>query len=131
MRRDFFDVDTACGGSNISEATRIPIQHQAQVYLARDFRTHLHVHLMYGQAFGSGLMRDQDGSEHGFGGVPNCLEIFDHFDAARLTPAAGVNLRLDHPQRSSESLGSGHGRVRRVGNLAFGDGDGVLGEQFF
>jgi hypothetical protein len=86
---------------------------------------------MHGQAFGSGLVRYQGGSEHRLGSGPNRLKIFDHFDTARLASAAGVNLCFDHPQRSAETLGSGDSRLRRVGDPALGDRDGVLGEQLF
>ena len=86
---------------------------------------------MYRQAFRSRLMRNQNGSEHGFGGDPYRLKIFDHLDATRLPAAAGVNLRLDHPQGPAKRLGSGRGSVRRIGNPACWDWDGVLSEQLF
>ena len=59
-------------------------------------------------------MRDQSGSQHRLGSRSNCLQILDDFDAARLASAAGVNLRLDHPQGPARKpLAAGFpGRVR-------------------
>jgi hypothetical protein len=50
-------------------------------------------------------------------------------DAAALAAAAGVDLRLDHPDRAAEGPGGLLGLLGRVGDPALEHGDAVVGEQ--
>jgi hypothetical protein len=68
---------------------------------------------------GSGLMRHQDGAEHPFGFAFDLGDGLNDLDAAGFAAAAGMNLRLDHPDRPAEFVG-GLFRLRRreCGNAA-------------
>ena len=47
-----------------------------------------------------------------------------------LAAAAGVDLRLDHIERSGQRLGGGHRFLDSQGGDALGNGDAELGEEF-
>jgi hypothetical protein len=54
----------------------------------------------------AGLMGDQHGAEQALRLRPHLVDRLDHLDAAGLAAAAGVDLRLDDPDRSAELVRS-------------------------
>ena len=91
-------------------------------------------------ALGAGLDGDEGLAEHLLGvgsdlvdrsGQPNAaLGIGAEFLELALAAAAGVDLRLDDPERSGELPGRGHRFLDGKGGVAGGDRDALLGEQF-
>src|SRR5438067_13227519 len=68
-------------------------------------------------------------AKHGGGGGANGLDVASQLHPARLAAAAGMNLRLDHPDRAAERAGGGGGFVGAGGDLARRDRDSVAAEQ--
>ena len=70
----------------------------------------------------AGLVRDQRHAQHALGFLLHILDGFDDLDAAALAAAAGMDLRLHHPDRTAQFLGRGHRFLDREGGLARGTG---------
>ena len=129
VRGDFLDVHAARGGGDERHLALIPIQHQAQVQLARDLRAFLDEHLVDRQAFRPRLVRLEARAEHGRRGLARCFRGIDELHAAALAAAARVHLSFDDPLRSADAprrCGSLFG-IR--GNVAGGHRDAVICEQ--
>ena len=66
----------------------------------------------------AGLMRDQRHAQHALGFLLHLLDGFDDLDAAALAAAAGMDLRLHHPDRAAQFLGRRDRFLDREGGLA-------------
>ena len=58
------------------------------------------------------------------------VQRLDHFDAARLAAATGMNLRLDHPLIAADLASDLDGRFWRAGDRALRHRNSELHEQF-
>ena len=120
--RDLLDVHAALGRDDEGDAARLAVDERREVELGGDVRAFLDVEpadLLAGRA---GLDRDQRPAEHL---ADVALDLLDRFREAHaalvaglrllepaLAAAAGVDLRLHHPDRPAELL---RGRFRLLG----------------
>ena len=130
VSRDFFDVHAAGSRGHHRNAAFFAVQRQAEIDLAFDARTAFDIHLMNGQAGRTGLRCDQTLAQQVGGSSADLFDTLDDLDAAGLTAAAGMDLRLDHPHRATEATGNSHGLLRRGGGLTSGHRNAVGGEDF-
>ncbi len=103
---DFLDVHAAFGGNHESHARGFPVDQRGQIEFAVDGRAFLDVEPVDLLAVRAGLMGNQRRAEDARGFLLHVVDGFDHLDAAGLTSAAGVDLRLHHPNRAAEFVGS-------------------------
>ena len=89
-----------------------------QVALALDVAAFLDVDALDFLAGRAGLLGDELHAEHLLGGREHLVDRLDHLDAAALAAAAGVDLRLDHPDRAAQLLRLGFRLRRGVGDVA-------------
>src|SRR5262245_9463497 len=82
-------------------------------------------------ALGSGLRRDEGHADHPPRFGSDLLQRFDHLDAATLAASAGVDLGLDHPDRTAQPLGDLDGFLGRARDAAAQDRDAEILEQLF
>jgi hypothetical protein len=128
MGGDFLDVDAARGRRDEGNAALLTVEHEAQVDLARDFRTGLDVHAPDRQTLGTRLPRDQALSDHRRRGRAHGIEILRELDATRLAASAGVHLRLDHPQRAAQRACGFDRLIRGTRNASARNGDAIVDE---
>ena len=130
MSRDFFDVHAAGSRGHHSDTAFFAVQRQAEINLAFDTRTAFDIHLMNRQAGRAGLRRDQALAQQLCCGSADIRNAFDFLDAAGLTAATGMDLRLDDPHRAAETAGNSHGLFGRGGGFTGGHRNAVGSENF-
>ena len=104
--RHFLDVHAAFGGDDEGDARGFAVDQRRQIEFAVDGRAFLDVEPVDLLAVRAGLMGDQRQAEDARGFLLHVVDGFDHLDAAGLAAAAGVDLRLHHPDRAAEFLGA-------------------------
>ena len=104
-----------------------PIQHDAQVQLARDRQRLFHQQALHDAALGPGLVRHQPHTQHFLRDLGRFQGILGHFDAATLAAAAGMNLRFDD-HAAADLLGRCFRLIHRECNFAPRHRDSVLGQ---
>src|SRR5690606_5743532 len=67
--------------------------------------------------------------EHALGVLAHLVQGPGQLDAAGLAAAAGVDLRLDHPEVAVDGLGGLDRLLWRAGDAPGGNGNAVVGEQ--
>ncbi len=115
------DVHATLAGDDQHRPGGRPIDDDAQVQLAGDLAAFFHQHLADGLTGRPGLDGDQGLAQQGPGHFAGLFGAFDQLHAAllgvgfdrSLAAAAGVDLRLDHGQRSAQR---GEGRRRFFGS---------------
>ena len=126
---DLLDLDPAFGGSHHGDARGGAVDQHAEVKFTGDVAAFLDIDAIDHLARGAGLMGDESHAQHVPGRGDGHLGRFDELDATALAPAAGVNLRLDDPDRAAEF---GHRRLGFLGREddgAPGNGDPVFSQQ--
>ena len=103
--RDFFDVHAAFGRDHERDARGLAIDQHRQIEFLGDRRAVLDIEAVDLLALGAGLVRDQGRAQDALGFLLDVLDRFDDLDAAGLAAAAGVDLRLHHPDRAGQLLG--------------------------
>ena len=103
--RDFLDIHAAFGRGDESDARGRAVDQRGQIIFAVDGGAFLDVEPVHLFAVRAGLMRDQGRAEQPLGLALHVVDRFHHLDAAGLAAAAGVDLRLHHPDRTAEFLG--------------------------
>ena len=131
MARHVLDVDAALGRNHERHPARLAVDQRRQIELLVDVRPVLDVEAVDLLAGRAGLRRDQSRAQHlpceGFDFLDRTGEPDAALFARRrlLEPAlaapAGMNLALDHPQRSAELLGRLDRSLGREGRKAVGD----------
>ena len=126
MRGNLFDVHAALARSHQADPLRDAIHHHADVEFLLDVRTLLDQQAPHLLAFRPGLVRLQLHAEDLAGVLADFIHRFRHLDAAALAAAAGMDLRLDHPDLAAEFLGRLDGLVDGKTGLAARRGDPEL-----
>ncbi len=126
---DLLDVHAAGARGDDRDALGRAVDEHAEVNLALDVGSGLHVDPVHGQPVGTALVRGQARAEHGLGVRLDLLRRPGELDAARLAAAAGVHLGLDDPERAAERLGDGPRLARARRGAALRHGDRVFREQ--
>ena len=106
--RDLFDVHAAFGRDDEGDARGLAVDQRRQVEFAVDRRAFLDVEPVDLLAVRPGLMRDQRRAEEPRRFLLHVVDRFDDLDAAGLAAAAGMDLRLHHPDRPAELVGGLH-----------------------
>ena len=106
--RHFFDVHAAFGGDHDGDARGLAVDQHRQVEFLVDRRAFLDVEPVDLLAVRPGLVRDQRGAEQPRRFLLHVVDRFDDLDAAGLAAAAGMDLRLHHPDRPAELVGGLH-----------------------
>ncbi len=127
-RRHLLDLDAALGRRHDGHPPALPVDHHAEVHLARDGAALLDEEPAHHPALRPGLVRDQRLPEELRGGGARRRRVPHQLDAARLPAPAGVDLRL-HDAREAEALGGGDRFVDLEARLAVGDRDAVAAQQ--
>ena len=104
--RHRLDVHAAFGGNDEGDARGFPVDQRREIEFAVDGRAFLDIDAVDLLAVRAGLMRDQRRAEDARGLLLHVVDGFDHLDAAGLAAAAGVDLRLHHPDRAAQLLGA-------------------------
>ena len=94
------------------------IDQRREIIFAVDRRAFLDIEAMHFLAVRPGLVRDQRRAEQALGLALHVVDRFHHLDAAGLAAAAGMDLRLHHPDRAAELVGGLHGLVDAHGRNA-------------
>ena len=128
---DLLDFDAALGRGHDGDARGGAIDQHAKIKLALDVAAALHIDALDQLAAGAGLVRHQVHADHALGRVAHVVHRLDDLDAAALAAAAGMDLRLDDPDRTAELLGRLDRFVGRVSDMAGKDADAKFGEQPF
>src|SRR5690606_3388560 len=101
---DFLDVHPSFGRRDEGHARGGAIDKTGKVELARDVAAFLDIQTADDPALGACLMRHQVHAEHAFGLGTDVVDRLHDLDAAALAAAAGMDLGLDHPDRSAKRL---------------------------
>src|SRR6516225_6597410 len=112
LMRDFFDVHAALGRRDEGHPRRRAINERREIIFTLDCRAFLDIDAAHLAAMQPGLVRDQNGAEHPLSLALYLGDRFEDLDAAGLAAAAGMDLRLHHPDRAAELVG-GLFRIRR------------------
>ena len=136
LRRDLLDVHAALGRADEGDAARGPVDQQREVELAGDVGAVLDVDAVDHLAGRPGLVGDERAAEHLLRLVGGLGDRLGDAHAAlvagggllelALAAAAGVDLRLDHPDRPVELAGGGLGLVGLQHHAAVGHRHAVL-----
>ena len=97
MLGNLFDFHAAFGTGHQRDALRGAVDHHADVQFLADVGAFLDQQTFHQPPFRSGLVSHQGHAQDILGIVVHFLQRLGYFDAAALAAAAGVNLRLDHP----------------------------------
>ncbi len=116
--RDFFDFGAAFGRGDESDARRGAVDQCREIIFAVDRRAFLDIEAAHFLAVRPGLMRDQGRAEQTLGLALHIIDRFYDFDAAGFAAAAGMNLRLHHPDRTAKLVGGLDGFVNAHGRDA-------------
>ncbi len=100
--RDLLDVHAAFGRDDEGDARGFAVDQHREIELLVDRRAFLDVEPVDLLAVRAGLVRDQRRAEHAGRFLLHVVDRFDDLDAAGLAAAAGVDLRLHHPDRAAE-----------------------------
>ena len=128
-RRHLLDLHAALGRGDDGDAARRPVEQHADVELAGDVAAFLDVDAADLPPLRPGLRRHESHAEHGLGRVGRRLDRLHDLDAAALAPAAGVDLRLDHPDGTAELARRVLGLGPRIGDAAARHRDAEVRQQ--
>src|SRR5688572_20076265 len=126
---DLLDLYAAFGRGHDGDARGGAVDQHAEIELAPDVATALHVDALHQLALGAGLVGDEGHADHALGVVAHLVQRLRDLDAAALAPAAGVDLRLYDPDVAAQLLGRLDRLVGGIGNLPRKDADAEFGEQ--
>ena len=129
LGRHLLDLDPALGRGHEGDARGGAVEHGTEIELAGDVAAVLDVDALDDPALRPGLVGDQGHAQHVVGELAHLLDRAGELDAAALAAAAGMDLRLDHPDRPAQRPGGLLGLLGRVGDLPAQHGDAVLLEQ--
>jgi hypothetical protein len=110
--RDFLDVHAPLGTRHQRDALRRAVDHHGDVELLADVGALLHQQAPHQAALRTGLVSHERHSQDLRRILVHLFKRLRHLDAAAFTAAAGMNLRLHHPDLSAEL----NGRGVRLGN---------------
>ena len=111
--RDLLDVHAAFGRDHDRDARGLAVEQHRQIELLVDRGAVLDVEPVDDLALRSGLVRHQGRAEDARRFLLHVVDRFHDLDAAGLAAAAGVDLRLHHPDRTAELLGGASRPHRR------------------
>ena len=129
--RHFLDVHAAFGGDDEGDAAGGAVHQRREIKFALDGRAVFDIEALDQAARRAGLMGDQGHAQDALGFLLHVLDGFDHLDAAALAAAAGMDLRLHHPDRAAQFLCRRDRFLHREGGLAFGDGHAESAQHLF
>ncbi|MFB0493472.1 hypothetical protein ABIE45_006058 [Methylobacterium sp. OAE515] len=119
---DLLDIHAAALTGDDPDALGLPVQHVAEIELALERVGGLDVDALHRLALGAGLVGDEALAEEVLGGVADLVVGPAQLDAAGLAAGAGVDLRLDGPERAAELGGRVDRLVRTERDGPFRDG---------
>jgi hypothetical protein len=128
---DLLDLDTTVRMGDQHDALGLPVQHEADIHLALDRYRRFHVEPMDHLALGPGLVGDEALAEQLGRGLPHFILGAAELDPARLAAAAGVDLRLHGPARTTDLRRAVDRLLRAVGHAAARNRDAEVGEQLY
>ncbi len=136
---DFLDIHAALGRGDEADAAGAAIDQQGQIQFALDIAAVLDIDAVDLLAGGTGLVRDQRASQHlagqflglghGFGQTHAALLAGGGFGEMALAAAAGMDLRLDHPQRAVQLARGRFGLVGLGHDTTVADRRAVMAQQ--
>jgi hypothetical protein len=129
LARHLLDLHAAFGRGDHGDAAARPVDQHAEIQLAPDVGPVLDVDALDLLALRPGLRGDQPHAEHRLGRLLGLVDGLHHLDAAALAAAAGVDLRLDHPNRAAQLAGHVLRFLRGVGDDAARHRDAVFRQQ--
>ena len=129
MLGHLFDVDAALGGGHEGDLRGVAVEDDAEVELAVDVAALFDVETANEAAFGAGLVGDERGAEDSGRMFADLRKRASQLDAASLAATAGVNLRLDDPERAAQLLRGSHGLIDGEGGDAARSPDTELLEE--
>ena len=103
--RHVFDVHAAFGRDHDGDARGLAVDQHRQIEFLVDRRAFLDVEPVDLLAVRPGLVRDQGRAEEPRRFLLHVVDRFDDLDAAGLAAAAGMDLRLHHPDRPAKLVG--------------------------
>ena len=101
----FFNVHAAFAGGNEGHLLRSAVGYARQVVFLLDVGALFNIEASHFLAFGAGLVRHKLHAQNLTRACPDVVDRPGHLHATALAAAACVDLRLDHPHRSSQLLG--------------------------
>ena len=128
--RHFLNVHAAFAGSNEGHLLRSAIGYARQVILLLDVGTFFNIEASHFLAAGAGLVRHELHAQNLASASPDVVDRPGHLHATALAAAACVNLRLDHPHRSTQLLGRFNGFLHSKGGNAARHGHPELAQDF-
>src|SRR5262249_27477495 len=126
---DVLDLHAAGGGGNDHHALALPVEHEAEIELARDLCGSLDIEAVDDPAPRAPLVRDPAPAQQLVGGGPHLVLVAAELDAAGLAAAAGMHLRLHDPALAADLAGAIGGLLRAIGEAAARHGHTELREQ--
>jgi hypothetical protein len=126
--RHFLDIHPALGGGHQHHFLRAAVHHHAHVELLANVGTLLDQQAAYLLPFGTRLVRHQVHAENLLREVAYLVQRSCDLHAAALAAAAGVDLRLHHPDLAAELLGCLDGLIDAESGEAARRGDAELAE---
>ena len=137
--RHLLDVHAAFGGDDEGDARGGAVDQRRQIELAADVAAVLDEQALDGAAGRPGLDRHQRLAQHLLGDGLHLVDGLGESHAAlvagvgllelALAAAAGVDLRLHHPDRAGQRLRGGHRFLRREGRRALRHRHAILAQQ--
>ena len=131
LLRHLFDVHAAFGGGDEGDARGLAVDQRGKIKLARDVGAFLDIKPAHHAPLRPGLMGDQRHAQHAGGFALHVVDGAHDLDAAALAAPAGMDLRLDHPDRSAQFLGRRDGFIDREGGFAARRGGAEAAQNLF
>ena len=110
---DRLDLDAAFARGDEGDAPAFAVHHGAEIVLVGDVGAFLQVDAAHLAACGSRLVGDEHLAEHRARRRDRLVAARADLHAARLAAPAGVDLRLDHPDRAAELVDRSLDTLRR------------------
>ena len=126
---DLLDIHAAFGGGDEGDRLGAAVDQHRQVQLLVDVGTFGDQHGVDRKLHAGGLVGRHPGAEHRRGVLLHFIKVLRQLDAAGLAAAAGVDLRLDHPQVARDVLGGCDGFFRSARHAPGRYGNAVVGKE--
>ena len=109
LTRKLLDLDPALRRCDHHRGRTAPVDGDREIKLALDLAAALDVDRVHNAALRAGLVRHHGLAQHAGGGLRRFVGGADEYDAPRLAPATGMDLRFHDRQRRAELVERGGG----------------------